>query len=143
MNRNYSGASRPPLLRWAVLAYLGISAPLVAAFIHSEIVFSREIGFDQAELENLAEPGLWAFMAVEAAITFLVVCWLREPRWRRWLAWVACVGVWVLWALLCEGKARPQVVEPNRLEPTRVAACVYDCVRGRAARARRSAKAIA
>jgi len=105
------------VLDWILPAYLGIAAPVLAAFIHSASVFSRKTRFGQAELRNIDEPALWVFLGVETAITFIVVWLLRKRRWGCWLAWLPCVGIWILWAFACEGPDKAQRAMPNNPAP--------------------------
>ena len=105
-------APLPPRADWLGLVLMSLSAPWIAAFIHSACVFRRGIRLYNAEVGGIffngsmppyPQPGLGSVLlwisgcAVPAALTFLFLVFLRRRAAYRWLAWVCFVALWT-WA---------------------------------------------
>jgi hypothetical protein len=93
--RRLIGLPLLPTRELIVAGVLAVSAPLIAAAIHSERVAQRGIRLYQSEILRLSEePLLWAFFAGPACLTFCVLLPFSTRPLLRWAAWLGTVALW-------------------------------------------------
>jgi hypothetical protein len=102
MSRHQSSQVRSQSwLDFITLALMSLTAPWIAAYIHSALVVGGYSGhtFRDAEIWSVS-PDLWSILSwigacgAPGAITFLVLLPFRKRALFRWLVWLGFIALW-------------------------------------------------